>query len=189
MARRRHERPRADHGQKAPDELHAAALRVRVVWRKIAPRGRDVLEGGAGNDYLDGGSGHDHLDGGAGDDFIKGGRGDDVITGGTGNDRLEGGEGTDTFMFDTESGHDIITDILQQDVLVFEGQEFHMEDLILSENSDGDVIVAFEGVDTSVTLEGVSIDDLDANHDGDPSDGYTISDDGSGVTITIDSTG
>ena len=63
-----------------------------------------------------------------------------------------------------------------------------MDDLILSENSDGDVVVAFQGVDTSVTLEGVSLDDLDANHNGDPSDGYTISEDDSGVTITIDNT-
>ncbi|MCH7937758.1 MAG: hypothetical protein IH994_11820, partial [Proteobacteria bacterium] len=57
------------------------------------------------------------------------------------------------------------------------------------ENSDGDVVVSFQGVDTSVTLEGVSLDDLDVNNDGDPSDGYTITQDSSGVTITIDSTG
>jgi hypothetical protein len=152
--------------------------------------GKDELKGGAGDDYLDGGSGNDVLDGGSGNDFIKGGRGDDVITGGTGNDRMEGGDGADTFMFDSQSGNDIITDILEQDVLVFEGQEFHMDDLILSENTEGDVVVTFDGVgDTSVTLEGVSLDDLDQNNDGDPSDGYTVSDDGSGVTITIDNVG
>ncbi|NQU59288.1 MAG: hypothetical protein HQ513_18820, partial [Rhodospirillales bacterium] len=170
--------------------------------------GRDVLEGGDGADYLDGGSSNDQIDGGAGNDFIKGGKGDDtidggagidrieggegddVISGGAGNDVLEGGEGADTFMFDTESGHDIVTDILQQDVLVFEGQEFHMDDLVLSENTEGDVVVTFGGVeDTSVTLDGVSLDDLDADHDGDPSDGYSVSDDGSGVTITIDNVG
>ncbi len=101
--------------------------------------GKDVLKGGEGDDYLDGGSKDDVLDGGAGNDFIKGGRGDDellggagddtieggegsdVITGGAGNDVLEGGEGADTFVFDSESGHDIVNDILQQDVLVFEG--------------------------------------------------------------------
>ena len=170
--------------------------------------GKDVLKGGEGDDYLDGGSKDDVLDGGAGNDFIKGGRGDDellggagddtieggegsdVITGGAGNDVLEGGEGADTFVFDSESGHDIVNDILEQDVLVFEGQEFHMDDLVLSENNEGDVVVTFGGVeDTSVTLDGVSLDDLDQNHDGDPSDGYTVSDDGSGVTITLDNVG
>ncbi|MDA1091222.1 MAG: LamG domain-containing protein, partial [Proteobacteria bacterium] len=152
--------------------------------------GRDVLKGGEGDDYLDGGSGNDVIDGGAGNDFILGGAGNDVITGGAGNDRMEGGEGADTFMFDGASGHDIVTDILQQDVLVFEGAEFHMDDLVLSENADGDVVVTFGGVEeTSVTLDGVSLTDLDANHDGDPSDGYSISDNGSGVTITIDNAG
>ena len=170
--------------------------------------GKDVLKGGEGDDYLDGGSKDDVLDGGAGNDFIKGGRGDDellggagsdtieggegsdVITGGAGNDVLEGGEGADTFVFDSESGHDIVNDILEQDVLVFEGQEFHMDDLVLSENNEGDVVVTFGGVeDTSVTLDGVSLDDLDQNHDGDPSDGYTVSDDGSGISITIDNVG
>ncbi|NQV84683.1 MAG: hypothetical protein HQ494_12790, partial [Rhodospirillales bacterium] len=152
--------------------------------------GKDDLKGGEGNDYLDGGSSNDVIDGGAGDDFIKGGKGDDIITGGAGNDQLEGGEGADTFNFDNASGNDIITDILEQDVLVFEGQEFHMDDLVLSENNDGDVVVTFGGVeDTSVTLDGVSLNDLDQNHDGDPSDGYTVSDDGSGVTIVIDNVG
>ncbi|MBL6948895.1 MAG: hypothetical protein ISR51_09500, partial [Rhodospirillales bacterium] len=152
--------------------------------------GRDELKGGEGDDYLDGGSSDDVIDGGAGNDFIKGGRGDDVITGGAGTDTMEGGEGADAFMFDSQSGHDIITDILEQDVLVFEGQEFHMDDLVLSENTEGDVVVTFGGVeDTSVTLDGVSLDDLDRNHDGDPSDGYSVTDSGDGVTITIDNVG
>ena len=151
--------------------------------------GKDILDGGAGNDYLDGGSGNDILDGGDGNDFMIGGRGDDVLRGGAGDDRMSGGDGADTFIFDAQSGHDIITDILQQDVLVFEGQEFHMDDMILSENEEGDVVITFEGIDTSVTLDGVSLDDLDHNNDGDPSDGYTITEDESGVSITIDSTG
>ena len=46
----------------------------------------------------------------------------------------------------------VITDILQMDALVVGGHEFHMDDLILSENTDGDVVVTFGGVDdTSVT--------------------------------------
>ncbi len=145
--------------------------------------GRDVLRGGEGDDYLDGGSGHDVIDGGAGDDFIKGGRGDDVITGGAGNDRMEGGEGADTFIFDTQSGDDIITDILGEDTLVFEGQEFHMDDMILSSNDAGEAVITFGGVEgTSVTLSGVSADSLNTE----TGDGYTITEDDSGVTVVID---
>ncbi|MCH7864802.1 MAG: hypothetical protein IIC56_06280, partial [Proteobacteria bacterium] len=145
--------------------------------------GRDVLRGGEGDDYLDGGSGNDVIDGGAGDDFIKGGRGDDVITGGAGNDRMEGGEGADTFIFDSESGDDIITDILGEDTLVFNGEEFHMDDMILSSNDAGDAVITFGGVEgTSVTLSGVSADSLNTE----TGEGYTVTEDDSGVTVVID---
>ena len=51
----------------------------------------------------------------------------------------------------------------------------------------GDVEIAFSGVpDTKVTLEGVKTSDLDHNGDGDLSDGYSVSESGDQVTITID---
>jgi len=129
----------------------------------------DVLAGSDGMDVLFGSSGHDALVGGAGDDI------------------LSGGGGTDSFVFDSQSGHDIVTDLLKQDTLVFEGQEFHMDDLVLTENNEGSVVVSFQGVEgSSVTLDGVSRDDLDVNHDGNPSDGYSVTEDGGKVTITID---
>ncbi len=150
--------------------------------------GDDLISGGIMSDYNHSNSGDDYLDGGAGDDRLLGGAGADTLIGGTGNDTLTGGSGSDSFVFDAESGHDIITDIFEQDTLVFEGQEFDMDDLILTENDDGDVVVSFQGVaNSSVTLDGVRMEDLDANNDGDSSDGYSVSEDGGKVTITIDS--
>ncbi|MCH7831539.1 MAG: hypothetical protein IIC55_01565, partial [Proteobacteria bacterium] len=146
----------------------------------------DFINAGDGDDTLTGGDGADLLDGGAGDDVLDGGSGTDVLEGGAGNDILTGGDGADTFIIDSQGGHDIITDIMQQDTLVFDGQEFNMEDMVFNENSDGDVVVSFSGVaDTSVTLQGVSLNDLDINNDGDPSDGYTITTDGDTVTFTV----
>ena len=151
---------------------------------------KDELYGEAGNDHLMGELGSDILHGGEGDDVLDGGKAKDILIGGAGDDTLTGGEGTDSFVFDAESGHDIITDIFTQDTLVFEGQEFDMNDLILSENQVGDVVVSFQGVEgASVTLDGVKRDDLDPNRDGDISDGYSVSEDGDKVTITIDSLG
>lgn len=150
--------------------------------------GDDLISGGIMSDYNHSNSGDDYLDGGAGADRLLGGAGSDTLIGGTGDDQLTGGSGTDSFVFDAESGHDIITDIFEQDTLVFEGQEFDMDDLILTENDDGDVVVSFQGVaNSSVTLDGVRMEDLDANNDGDSSDGYSVSEDGGKVTITIDS--
>ncbi len=134
--------------------------------------------------------GGETLEGGDGIDSLFGSDGDDVIIGGAGDDVLSGGAGQDSFVFDSESGHDIVTDLLAQDTLVFEGQEFNMEDLVLSENDEGDVVVSFQGVEgSSVTLEGVTKDDLDTNHDGDTSDGYSVSESGGTVTVTIDNVG
>jgi Ca2+-binding RTX toxin-like protein len=147
----------------------------------------DTMYGGAGSDTMYGGGGRDSLDGGAGDDRMFGSWNNDTLAGGTGNDVMTGGGGADTFVFDSQSGHDIVTDILGNDVLVFEGQEFNMADLQLSTNTDGDVVIGFQGVQgTSVTLSGVKMSDLDHNHDGNPSDGYTVSQDGDKVTITVD---
>lgn len=148
--------------------------------------GNDSLFGGDGNDRLDGGAGNDKLYGGDGDDVLIGGAGIDTLVGGEGNDVLTGGAGNDTFIFDGESGRDVIDDIMNGDRIVFEGQEFHADDLIFNEDDDGNVVVAFNGIEGSeVTLEGVRMEDLDRNHDGDISDGYSVSESGDKVTITI----
>ena len=158
--------------------------------------GDDTMEGGDGDDRLygqdgfdsiDGGSGHDQLYGGEGSDVLVGGDGNDTLQGGLGDDTLTGGSGADRFEMDAASGHDIIQDIMEQDTVVFEGQEFHADDMIFNENEDGDVVVSFAGVEgQSVTLNGVSMDDLDRNGDGDVSDGYSVTEGDGKVTLTID---
>jgi hypothetical protein len=71
-------------------------------------RGKDQLTGNSGDDVLLGGNAADQLFGGEGNDTLKGDRGDDLIYGGTGNDTLEGGQGKDQFIFEANSGIDII---------------------------------------------------------------------------------
>lgn len=152
--------------------------------------GSDVLIGGDGADHLLGGADDDALFGGAGMDLLEGGDGNDLLSGGAGDDILMGGSGNDTFVMDAESGHDIIKDIMENDKIVFEGQEFDAQDLVFSENEDGDVVVAFsDKPDTSVTLQGVKMSDLDRNQDGDPGEGYSVTSDGDSVTVTIDDNG
>jgi len=147
----------------------------------------DSLTGTGGDDTVSGGEGDDELFGDDGMDVLYGGAGADELQGGAGDDVLLGGEGGDTFIFDAESGDDVITDIFANDTLVFEGQEFHMDDLILSENEDGDVVMSFNNVEgASVTLSGVKMEDLDTNDDGSPSDGYSVTEDDGKVTITLD---
>jgi hypothetical protein len=151
--------------------------------------GNDLLYGGSGNDEIEGGDGHDQLFGGLGDDFLAGGSGNDTLFGGAGNDVLNGGSGNDTFIFDADSGHDIIEDIMLQDTLEFQGEQFDMNDMIFSENEEGDAVISFSGKDDmSVTLEGVKFDDLDRNGDGDASEGYSVTQSDDGFTVNIDDT-
>ncbi|MCF3629449.1 FecR domain-containing protein [Thalassospiraceae bacterium LMO-SO8] len=151
--------------------------------------GEDVLYGGSGNDEIEGGSGHDQLFGGLGDDYLEGGSGNDILFGGAGNDVLNGGSGQDTFIFDADSGHDIIEDIMLQDTLEFQGEQFDMNDMIFSENEEGDAVISFAGNnDMSVTLEGVKYSDLDTNGDGNASEGYSVTQTDDGFTVNIDDT-
>ena len=154
-----------------------------------AGSGNDIVYGGSGDDEIEGGWGEDQLFGGLGDDYLSGGGGNDVISGGAGNDTLVGGDGADTFIFDADSGHDIIEDIMMQDTLEFDGEQFDMNDMIFSENEEGDAVISFAGNDdTSVTLEGVKYDDLDTNGDGDASEGYSVTQTDDGFTVNIDET-
>ena len=78
----------------------------------------DVIMGGRGNDRLYGQNGNDDLDGGAGNDLVAGGSGRDAIDGGVGRDTLFGGDGDDFFVFDTDSGRDVIRDFNDGDQIV-----------------------------------------------------------------------
>lgn len=68
----------------------------------------DTVLGGAGADELYGGSGNDDVQGGDGDDTLYGGAGADTLAGGAGDDTLRGGAGSDLFVFEADSGDDVV---------------------------------------------------------------------------------
>ena len=138
-------------------------------------QGDDTLYGGTGDDQLDGGQGDDVLYGGAGDDFLDGGQGDDIIDGGAGDDVLIGGQGDDTFVFRAGDGNDIILDFGEQDELRFEGPEFSAENFTINSNGDDTATITF-GDDTNVS---VTLNDVD------PSNSYTVTQDGDAVVVTF----
>ncbi|NET04749.1 MAG: hypothetical protein F6K16_08415 [Symploca sp. SIO2B6] len=70
--------------------------------------GNDTLSGGVGNDLLFGQNGNDSLLGGDGNDQLQGGNGNDTLNGGIGDDLLVGQSGSDQFIFDLNSGNDIV---------------------------------------------------------------------------------
>ena len=149
--------------------------------------GHDVLFGGNGNDTLIGGGGSNHLYGGRGNDSLTGGEGADVLRGGRGDDTLKGSWGADRFEFHRYSGDDVITDFLEagstvedsdgqllprgnydhelnllpdvRDKLVFYGKKLDYEDLTIVDSEAGAVITGY-GKNASVTLTGISADDL-----------------------------
>ena len=138
-------------------------------------QGDDTLYGGTGDDQLYGGQGDDVLYGGAGDDFLDGGQGDDIIDGGAGDDVLIGGQGDDTFVFRAGDGNDIILDFGEQDELRFEGPEFSAENFTINSNGDDTATITF-GDDTNVS---VTLNDVD------PSNSYTVTQDGDAVVVTF----
>ncbi len=106
----------------------------------IGTRDDDVLSGTDGNDQIYGLAGDDTLSGGAGDDHMYGGRGDD------------------TFAYDSRTfGNDNIMDFdVAEDKLDFTGSGLSFLDLEISENKDGDVVLARGNTGNSITLKGVS---------------------------------
>jgi hypothetical protein len=79
-----------------------------AVSRLYGLGGNDNLYGGDKSDILDGGNEGDTLKGNGGIDLLIGGSGDDTLEGGPDKDILDGGPGNDTYLFDSQSGHDII---------------------------------------------------------------------------------
>ena len=140
--------------------------------------GRDKLHGDAGDDMLDGQMGQDKLHGGDGDDALVGGAGVDRLFGGDGADRLSGGQdndrltgdaGADRFVFDGNSGSDVITDFEDGiDAIEFMIQSFDFDDLTVTQDGD-DAVVDHEGgqirlLDTSAS----SLDQSDFLFSGGP---------------------
>jgi serralysin len=103
------------------------------------------------------------IDGEGGNDMIVAGGASDRIIGGSGDDTLTGGGGDDTFVFDWNSGTDVITDFeMNHDVLDFSAFAGWHPTMAQVNN---DVVVS---VYTSlVTLLGVHLSDLTVAHTGD----------------------
>jgi len=72
--------------------------------------GDDWLFGEDGDDSIDGGSGNDHVDGGIGNDYLRGAAGNDTIMSGLGDDTMIGYTGADSFVIESMTGSDLITD-------------------------------------------------------------------------------
>lgn len=124
--------------------------------------GSDELNGGTGDDRLFGNQGGDELNGGDGRDLLSGQKGDDVLAGGNGRDELRGGEGWDEFVYnDLREGNDTITDFEDGiDLISLTNLGLDFNDLdISSANGGSDALVEFGN--TSILLNGVTVDDLD----------------------------
>ncbi|MEC8026036.1 MAG: hypothetical protein VX170_00105, partial [Pseudomonadota bacterium] len=97
-------------------------------------------------------------------------RDDDVLYGGVGDDTMGGGQGTDIFVFETESGSDVISDfdtdageVLDLTRLGFDEDFAAFKAGRIDENADGDAVVDLGG-DNKTVLLGVGVDDLQASH-------------------------
>lgn len=124
---------------------------------KNAPANNDYVDATATTAglSLDTNYGDDTILGGSGDDTFTGGTGDDVIDGGAGNDILIGNGGADAFVFDADSGDDVIVDFeAGVDTIDITAWWATQRDIDLSV-VDGDTILGFNG--QSITLEGVDL--------------------------------
>lgn len=122
----------------------------------------NLLSGSDGRDLLLGLGGRDRLDGGAGDDQLVGGSGRDRLSGGSGNDVLEGGGDRDVFVFRTGSGHDVISDFTEWDVVELSDAAGRFRNLDFQETDAGVVLTLADG--GTVTFAGLSEDDLDRDN-------------------------
>lgn len=126
----------------------------------------DVLSGGGGRDWLWGLAGDDILLGNQGQDRLFGGSGSDSLFGGTDNDRLMGGAGADRFVFEKNSGADVIVDFNpNQDQIVIDLDNYATFDDISSRFvRKGDDLLIRLNSDDSIKLLDVSLPDLDESH-------------------------
>lgn len=111
-----------------------------------------TMDGTDGNDTLIAFGDMSNLYGNDGNDVLTGTSGDDLLDGGAGQDTLTGGAGNDVFKFNTESGHDVITDFnSEEDMLNFVGSGLTYENIAADQTSDG-LLINWSG--GSVLLEG-----------------------------------
>ena len=106
----------------------------------------------AGSDIISGNGFVNILNGLGGDDTLNGEGGDDILT---------GGAGSDTFVFDANSGIDLITDfVIGEDVLDF-SSIFNTTVAALGAATEDSIGTTFQlAEDSFVTLENVALSDL-----------------------------
>ncbi|WP_371223642.1 calcium-binding protein [Roseovarius sp. 2305UL8-3] len=128
--------------------------------------GNDQMWGGTGDDRFFGGSGNDYIVGEEGDDILGGNSGFDTLIGGAGDDILYGDFNADRFVFADGHGHDRVigfdaNNILE--VLDISGlSTFYVTSDVLAQTEQvGLDVVITTGVDSSITLVGVDLADLD----------------------------
>lgn len=119
--------------------------------------GDDILYGGSGIDTLYGGTGSDRLNGGSGNDVLFGGNGNDILHGDGGDDTMTGGYGNDRFVFNNNSGNDVITDfdVSGTETIIFSNNNSirNMTDLEITYGAF-DTMISFGN--HSITLEGTT---------------------------------
>ena len=123
--------------------------------------GADLLLGNLGMDTLYGGQGNDSLYGGQGDDVLFGDLGDDVLSGDLGNDVLRGGAGADRYVFNTNSGADVVLGFNQAegDRLDLRGQTYRFG---VAADGSGSALLVLSGGGT-IELAGITQAQVNAN--------------------------
>ncbi|MEQ8405926.1 MAG: right-handed parallel beta-helix repeat-containing protein [Oceanicaulis sp.] len=125
------------------------------------------IEGLVGSDFNDTlhGTNADFVgDGGAGNDRVRGFNGEDTLTGGLGDDELWGGANADTFIFEADSGTDIIWDFNAVNQDLIDLSAFGVSDISdLTINSGGGFvdITGFGANGETIRLFNVDENDLD----------------------------
>ncbi|MEH7827393.1 calcium-binding protein [Gemmobacter denitrificans] len=141
------------------ENAEGSAQNDRITGSKVA----NWLIGGSGHDRLSGLGGADTLTGGEGRDTLQGGAGSDLIDGGDGSDRMSGGSGADTFLFETGSGHDTITDFTQgEDVIRIDRAGISdFDDLeILADGSGARIVLGADSILLSVSATALEASDF-----------------------------
>ena len=105
-----------------------------------------------------------HLEGDTRDQHITGGGGDDILVGGGGNDTMIGGEGDDIFGFNALGNYTVELDTTDKLAFQFEGID-SVDDLIpfitnVTESSNGNITYEFVDGAATITLVGISVDDV-----------------------------
>jgi len=136
--------------------------------------GGDDLHGTEGGDTLLGVGGDDGLWANGGDDILEGGPGSDHLNGGPGNDTLTGGADIDNFYIDiTQQGHVTITDFSPADEIIdifgFSQDTDPVPFITTGVEQNGNVVFTFSA-DTSLTIEGITLADLNAEFSDDIQD-------------------